>query len=108
MKTFIVVMLFSFYILGLVTCSSNDEPVKPELTTIKTDAVSVKLPNQFDDGVPDGYQVLTIDSCEYIYAWFGGEFHGGGSLTHKGNCKFCEKRNELFLLKTKKRYETRN
>lgn len=35
------------------------------------------------------YQIKIIDSCEYIYVsrrpW-GSEF----SITHKGNCKFCE------------------
>ena len=37
------------------------------------------------------YEVIVIDSCEYIYAWFGAG-NGGGSLTHKGNCKFCKMR----------------
>ena len=32
-----------------------------------------------------GYQVIVIDSCEYIYT-------EKGRLTHKGNCKFCEQR----------------
>lgn len=44
-----------------------------------------------DSKPQETYKVITIDSCEYIYVsrrpW-GAEF----SLTHKGNCKFCEKR----------------
>lgn len=35
---------------------------------------------------PSGYQVLIIDSCEYIVGWGGGGY-GGPILTHKGNCK---------------------
>ena len=36
-------------------------------------------------------RTYTIDSCEYI-----GSIHGsnGDVLTHKGNCKFCIKRNK--------------
>ncbi len=48
-----------------------------------------KLPDQIE--TERGYRIYTIDSCEYIYAWFGGGY-GGGSLTHKGNCKFCATR----------------
>lgn len=35
-------------------------------------------------------EIYTIDSCEYI-----GRVVGSSTdvLTHKGNCKFCEKRN---------------
>ncbi len=35
---------------------------------------------------------VTIDSCEYFYAWIG-QANGGGIFTHKGNCKFCKERN---------------
>ena len=34
-----------------------------------------------------GIQILTIDSCEYVWVKNG---YGAG-LTHKGNCKFCKK-----------------
>ena len=35
-------------------------------------------------------EIYVIDSCEYI-----GSVHGGNSdvLAHKGNCKYCLKRN---------------
>ncbi len=34
------------------------------------------------------YNIIVVDSCEYI------SFSGGSSTwgSHKGNCKFCEKR----------------
>lgn len=38
-------------------------------------------------------KIIVIDSCEYLYAWFG-MANGGGSFTHKGNCKFCIKRKQ--------------
>lgn len=36
---------------------------------------------------------VVLDSCEYLYAWFG-MGNGGGSFTHKGNCKFCAERSK--------------
>ena len=36
-----------------------------------------------------GIQILTIDSCEYVWVKEG---YGAG-LTHKGNCKYCKIRN---------------
>lgn len=38
----------------------------------------------------NGVQILTIDSCEYIWCKKG---YGAG-LTHKGNCKYCIERNK--------------
>ena len=37
-------------------------------------------------------RTYTIDNCEYI-----GSIHGSNSdvFTHKGNCKFCIKRNKI-------------
>jgi len=35
-----------------------------------------------------GIQILTIDSCEYVWVKNG---YGAG-LTHKGNCKYCAER----------------
>lgn len=35
------------------------------------------------------FKVVEIDSCEYIYAW---EKYNSALFTHKGNCKFCAKR----------------
>jgi hypothetical protein len=36
----------------------------------------------------DGFEILVIDSCEYV--WCKNGYAGG--LTHKGNCKFCAQR----------------
>jgi hypothetical protein len=38
-----------------------------------------------------GPEIVVIDSCEYIFCWFGTNY-GSGSLTHKGNCKYCAER----------------
>ena len=90
MKTKILLIAISFVF--CVSCSSKKvEPVAPKQTT----NVMVKLPDQYDSFVY-GYKVIVLDSCEYIYAWFG-MGNGGGSLTHKGNCKFCKARNEKYF-----------
>lgn len=34
------------------------------------------------------WTVLEIDSCEYLYDFYG----RAGFLAHKGNCKYCEER----------------
>lgn len=34
-------------------------------------------------------KILTIDSCEYLFFWDG----NASGLTHKGNCSYCQKRN---------------
>ena len=40
-----------------------------------------------------GVQILTIDSCEYIWV----KEDGGAGLTHKGNCKYCAERAKRSL-----------
>ena len=35
------------------------------------------------------YSTVTIDSCEYIKMY--------SSLAHKGNCKYCQKRNRKMI-----------
>lgn len=41
----------------------------------------------------DGYSIIEIDSCEYIeVSGMVGTQNGYYSLTHKGNCKFCAKK----------------
>lgn len=41
----------------------------------------------------DGYNVIVIDSCEYIEVKDGvGTYGGYYSISHKGNCKFCAAR----------------
>ena len=38
--------------------------------------------------------IIIIDNCEYISYYLG---NYGGLITHKGNCKFCQKRQEESL-----------
>ena len=35
-----------------------------------------------------GLEVVTVDSCEYLF----GPWGNAAVLTHKGNCKFCKNR----------------
>ena len=64
----------------------NNEPIKVQ--SLKSEKIT-ELPDQC--GGKNTYNVIILDSCEYIYCWFGAG-NGGGSLTHKGNCKFCAAR----------------
>jgi hypothetical protein len=74
MRTFLLVVLYSLMIMlivgivGLVRCQDKEVPKKE----------SHKL-SDF------GYkaEIVTIDSCEYIF----GPWGNGAVLTHKGNCK---------------------
>lgn len=45
-----------------------------------------------DDNTNHDIRIMTICGCEYI-VWDGS--HGEIGFTHKGNCKFCAKRNKL-------------
>jgi hypothetical protein len=40
------------------------------------------------------YQIVEIDSCEYIIGRDNGGYNGGYFLSHKGNCKFCAERSK--------------
>lgn len=41
----------------------------------------------------DGFDIVTIDSCEYIIR----SYYKGGIMAHKGNCKFCLERNRKII-----------
>jgi hypothetical protein len=40
------------------------------------------------------YQIVEIDSCEYLIGRDNGSYNGGYFLSHKGNCKFCAERSK--------------
>lgn len=42
----------------------------------------------------DGFNIVVIDSCEYVGKSIGGYT---GILAHKGNCKFCAERRKQEL-----------
>lgn len=48
----------------------------------------------------NGFDIVVIDSCEYLKMREPGAFAGYGYLAHKGNCRFCAERRkqELELL----------
>lgn len=49
------------------------------------------VPTEKKPTMIDGYEVATIDSCEYIKNRVCGYF------SHKGNCRFCRERREREL-----------
>lgn len=63
-------------LLALISC--NERNVEGEVTKYK---VSTQRITPLD--------LVVIDSCEYFYF----EGYRDSFLTHKGNCKFCTRRN---------------
>jgi hypothetical protein len=43
----------------------------------------------------DEFSIIIIDSCEYII--YNAKANDGGAFAHKGNCKYCVKRNKMFV-----------
>lgn len=81
-KTSILALSKAFFILLVMCCLfscsvSTSENKRATASNINGNVVK----NQ-------GIQILTIDSCEYVWVKNG---YGAG-LTHKGNCKYCAER----------------
>ena len=77
-KSSILALTKAFFILLVMccffSCTRGDE---------------LKNTNKFDK-----YDVIVIDSCEYI-RW--GVSYGYMNITHKGNCKYCAERTKRSL-----------
>ena len=68
-------IIFSIITLSLVSCNND--------TSTNT---NINVYNSND------YEIIIIDSCEYIEYEHGSLDSYVYSLTHKGNCKFCKER----------------
>lgn len=44
-----------------------------------------------------GFNIVVIDSCEYLIKSDQAGYFGYGYLAHKGNCKFCAERRKQEL-----------
>ena len=42
----------------------------------------------------NGFNIVVIDSCEYLINTKTGGYAGYGYFAHKGNCRFCKERKE--------------
>jgi len=49
-----------------------------------------------------GFNIVTVDSCEYLIKSETGGYQGYGYFAHKGNCRYCKERREK-----KKSYESK-
>jgi len=45
----------------------------------------------------NGFGVVVVDSCEYIYEYMQSTGGGYAVMTHKGNCRFCKERRQKEL-----------
>ena len=47
--------------------------------------------------IKNGFNVIIVDSCEYLYKKVPAGYAGYGFMAHKGNCRFCKERKEKEL-----------
>lgn len=45
----------------------------------------------------NGFNIVVIDSCEYLKNDDAAGYHGFGYFAHKGNCRFCKERRQKEL-----------
>ena len=45
----------------------------------------------------NGFNIIIIDSCEYLKSKEGYGYSGYGFFAHKGNCRFCKERRQKEL-----------
>ena len=91
-------------LLILMLASCDEQPIVPmnELEPVEANSVRRFHENpagEFYYGVR--YSIVVIDSCEYIFGEDSpstGRLSDGIFLTHKGNCKFCQKRNAQLTI----------
>ena len=48
-------------------------------------------------GNKNGFTIIKVDSCEYLYKEITAGYAGYGFLAHKGNCRFCKERRQKEL-----------
>lgn len=44
-----------------------------------------------------GFNIIIVDSCEYLKNKEGAGYTGYGFFAHKGNCRFCKERRQKEL-----------
>jgi len=45
----------------------------------------------------NGFKIIVVDSCEYLYKDTQVGYAGYGFIAHKGNCQFCKERRQKEL-----------
>lgn len=53
----------------------------------------------------NGFNIVVIDSCEYLKADKTCGYEGYGYFAHKGNCRFCKERDSIKWEKRRKELE---
>lgn len=52
-----------------------------------------------------GFDIVVVDSCEYLKNTVTSGYSGYSYFAHKGNCRFCEERDSIKWEKRKKELE---
>jgi hypothetical protein len=89
-KLLIVLSLF------LVSCEDKVTISTQEYNMLKTGKVPEYPKKIIIGNTYPTANIIKVDECEYIIYGFGGY---QGIMTHKGNCRFCQKRSEEMIRK---------
>lgn len=85
----LAIVLISFL---AFSCDDKVTISKDEYSRLTGESPQINLGEYSTTGRGNSYlSIIVIDSCEYV-GYLGGTY--SDFLTHKGNCKFCAKRNE--------------
>ena len=87
-----------FVLLGLTLFTGCDNRTEEERYHDYLEKQKQEKINKAHEERWHGFNVIVIDSCEYLYKKYevrgGYAGYGYGFMAHKGNCKFCAERNK--------------
>ena len=87
-----------FVLLGLTLLTGCDNRTEEERYHDYLEKQKQKQIEKAHEDRWHGFNVIVIDSCEYLYKKYevrgGYAGYGYGFMAHKGNCKFCAERNK--------------
>lgn len=86
-------MKYILFGLGLVIIVYSCGPSKAEIVA-HSELYNKENNIEYHSDDYGNYSIIKVDGCEYIKGW-GGTYHGGPFLTHKGNCS-----NPIHIYKT--------
>ena len=109
MATIKKIILLALTALTMVGCDIRDktsiEGIRPKE---KSWSEIVKENHRIRDSIEQkwyGFEVVIIDSCEYIRKELIGYKKAAFEIVHKGNCRFCKERDSIKWEKHKKELE---
>ena len=101
MTTIIKIILLTLTALMMAGCDiRTEETKKGNWKTEKSFSDIVKENRRIQDSIEQkwhGYELVVIDSCEYLRKELIGYKKAAFETVHKGNCRFCKERRQKEL-----------